>query len=82
MPNKTKSGKSSDQANIKNIEPDLPHERDETTEDHASAPRKKMKQALIDLENGQKDTDLHGQRGVESVVSNPVNPKKADTSSQ
>ncbi|MFZ6743602.1 hypothetical protein ACO0LC_10280 [Undibacterium sp. JH2W] len=33
-----------------------------------SDPRKVMKQALQDLQEGQQDTDLHGQRGVEAVV--------------
>ncbi|MFZ6874106.1 hypothetical protein ACO0LF_18770 [Undibacterium sp. Di27W] len=45
----------------------LPHERDESTEDKTN-PRKIMKQALKDLQEGQQDTDLHGQRGVEEVV--------------
>lgn len=45
----------------------LPHERDQTI-DKDGKPRKVMKQALLDLQQGQKDTDLHGQRGVETVV--------------
>jgi len=45
----------------------LPHERDQTI-DHDGKPRKIMKQALLDLQQGQQDTDMHGQRGVETVV--------------
>ncbi len=45
----------------------LPHERDETPDDKAR-PRKVMKQALRDLQQGQVDTDLHGERGVEAAI--------------
>lgn len=49
-------------------DPLLPNERDETPDQHAENPRKKMKQALTDLDKGLVDTDMHGQRGVEKVV--------------
>ncbi|MFZ6768075.1 hypothetical protein ACO0LM_13525 [Undibacterium sp. Di26W] len=45
----------------------LPHERDETADDR-TRPRKVMKQALLDLQQGMVDTDLHGERGVETTV--------------
>ncbi|WP_230412440.1 hypothetical protein [Undibacterium hunanense] len=45
----------------------LPHERDETADDRVR-PRKVMKQALRDLQQGLVDTDLHGERGVEATV--------------
>ncbi|MFZ6719777.1 hypothetical protein [Undibacterium sp. Ji49W] len=48
----------------------LPHERDETTDDGAR-PRKVMKQALRDLQQGLVDTDMHGERGVEATVDSP-----------
>ncbi|BBB62034.1 hypothetical protein UNDKW_3761 [Undibacterium sp. KW1] len=54
-------------ARVKNNEALLPHERDQTT-DGKTVPRKVMKQALIDLQEGKVDTDMHGARGVESVV--------------
>jgi hypothetical protein len=37
--------------------PKLPHERDESTDAMASAPRKRIKQAHDDLERGLVDTD-------------------------
>ncbi|WP_304360540.1 hypothetical protein [Collimonas fungivorans] len=52
----------------KDGEPLLPNERDETPDQQAARPRKKMKQALTDLDKGLVDTDMHGQRGVEKVV--------------
>ncbi|WP_041743271.1 hypothetical protein [Collimonas fungivorans] len=52
----------------KDGDPLLPNERDETPDQQAARPRKKMKQALTDLNKGLVDTDLHGQRGVEKVV--------------
>lgn len=48
----------------------LPHERDETPDDKVR-PRKVMKQALLDLQQGLVDTDLHGERGVEATVDSP-----------
>ncbi|WP_236904646.1 hypothetical protein [Collimonas fungivorans] len=48
--------------------PLLPNERDEAADRQVAGPRKKMKQALTDLDKGLVDTDLHGQRGVEKVV--------------
>jgi len=63
----SKTDKQAKSAAVKNNEALLPHERDQTTDDN-SKPRKIMKQALDDLQEGQVDTDMHGQRGVETVV--------------
>ncbi|MFZ6733692.1 hypothetical protein ACO0LG_17325 [Undibacterium sp. Ji42W] len=54
-------------AKVNNNEALLPHERDQTIDD-STKPRKVMKQALTDLQDGKVDTDMHGARGVESVV--------------
>jgi hypothetical protein len=43
----------------------LPHERDESGDSQASAPREDMVQAAADLERGLVDTDCHGVRGIE-----------------
>jgi hypothetical protein len=48
--------------------PDLPHERDQSTGAQQAAPRKDMQQAASDLADGQVDTDLHNQPGIEKVV--------------
>jgi hypothetical protein len=48
--------------------PRLPHERDESEDSQASGPRGDMKQAYLDIANGQVDTDLRETRGVEEVV--------------
>ena len=53
----------------------LPHERDESPDAQHITPRPEMKQAASDLERGLVDTDLHGQRGVETVA--PVAPQQA-----
>lgn len=51
--------------------PRLPHERDESDDSQATAPRKNMQQAHDDLEEGQVDTDLRGTRGVDQVGETP-----------
>lgn len=48
--------------------PRQPHERDESADSQASEPRDVIRQAFIDVTNGQVDTDLREQRGVEEVV--------------
>jgi hypothetical protein len=48
--------------------PRLPHEHDESEDSQQSGPREDMEQAYEDIERGLKDTDLHGQRGVEKAV--------------
>ena len=53
----------------------LPHERDESPDAQHITPRPEMKQAASDLERGLVDTDLHGQRGVETVA--PAAPQQA-----
>lgn len=40
----------------------MPHERDESSSEHVSPPRKIMKQAAADVASGLKDTD----RGTEA----------------
>lgn len=54
--------------NAQNPTPLMPHERDESDDSQASEPREVMKQAYKDIQSGLVDTDLHGKRGVESVV--------------
>jgi hypothetical protein len=46
----------------------MPHEHDESDDSQQSGQRKVMKQAYDDIQNGQKDTDLREQRGVETTV--------------
>jgi hypothetical protein len=48
--------------------PRQPHERDESEDSQESGPRDVIRQAFIDVTNGQVDTDLREQRGVEEVV--------------
>lgn len=48
--------------------PRMPHERDESEDSQESQPRKIMKQAYNDLENGQVDTDMRVTHGVDAVV--------------
>ena len=48
--------------------PRMPHERDESEDSQASEPRGDIKQAYDDIMEGQMDTDLREQRGVEEVV--------------
>ncbi|RQO37066.1 hypothetical protein DBR37_02400 [Herminiimonas sp. KBW02] len=45
----------------------LPHETDESPDEHASEPRELMQQAYKDIEQGQMDTDRRGMPGVEEV---------------
>lgn len=53
----------------------LPHERDQSSHAPEPAPRDIMRQAASDLEQGLVDTDLHGERGVETVK--PAPPRQA-----
>lgn len=46
-------------------EPRLPHEHDESADSQGGGPRPIMEQARRDIENGQQDTDLHGEPGLE-----------------
>ncbi|MDB5764831.1 MAG: hypothetical protein JWQ21_3826 [Herminiimonas sp.] len=52
----------------KDAMPRMPHERDESEDSQSSAPRDDMKQAYRDITQGQVDTDLREQRGVEEAV--------------
>lgn len=45
----------------------LPHERDQSPDAQSIQPKKVMQQAKADLDAGQVDTDMHGERGVEKV---------------
>jgi hypothetical protein len=48
----------------------LPHEIDQTPDDRSTEPKKVIKQAYEDIQQGMVDTDMHGERGVEEVVKN------------
>lgn len=48
--------------------PRMPHERDESDDSQESEVRDDIKQAFIDLEEGQVDTDLRNIGGVDEVV--------------
>lgn len=52
----------------KRATPRLPHERDESDDSQGSVVRDDMRQAYIDLQNGQVDTDLRETSGVDVVV--------------
>lgn len=54
--------------------PRLPHEADESFESQTSKPRKVIKRAFDDIEEGQLDTDRRGMPGVEEV--HRQNPEK------
>lgn len=47
--------------------PRLPHERDESIDSQPDQPRKDIKQAYDDIDEGQMDTDRRGIPGVEEV---------------
>ena len=55
----------------KDVMPRLPHEHDESDDSQTSGPRDDMRQAYLDVTNGQVDTDPRNQRGVENVVTPP-----------
>ncbi len=58
----------SDHVSDKNeTSPRLPHERDESVDSQQDEPRKVIKQAFDDIEEGQIDTDRRGIPGVEEV---------------
>lgn len=46
----------------------MPHERDESEDSQESDPRKVIKRAYDDLQEGQVDTDLRQTGGVDEVV--------------
>lgn len=52
----------------KRVTPRMPHERDESDDSQGSVVRDDMRQAYIDLQNGQVDTDLRETGGVDEVV--------------
>lgn len=52
----------------KGATPRLPHERDESDDSQESVVRDDIKQAYIDLQEGQVDTDLRNTSGVDVVV--------------
>lgn len=63
-----------------NSSAEMPHERDTSPEANAPRPRRSMQQASKDLKEGQVDTDLHGERGIDQAV-NPGNMPGAPKSS-
>lgn len=52
--------------------PRQPNDRDESADSQASEPREVIKRAYDDIMQGQVDTDLREQRGVEKTVGNPA----------
>jgi hypothetical protein len=56
--------------------PRMPHERDESQDSQASGQRDVIRQGYLDVTNGQVNTDLREQRGVEETVE-PQTIKKA-----
>jgi hypothetical protein len=50
------------------VTPRMPHERDESDDSQESVIRDDIKQAFIDLQEGQVDTDLRNIGGVDEVV--------------
>ena len=48
--------------------PRMPHERDESNDNYDDNVRDDIKQAYMDLQNGQVDTDLRETGGVDEVV--------------
>jgi hypothetical protein len=60
--------------------PREPHERDESPDSQESGQRDIIRQAYVDVTNGQVDTDLRKPRGVEETVkARPQkNEKRAD----
>lgn len=48
--------------------PRMPHERDESDDSQESVVRDDIKQAYVDLQEGQVDTDLRNTSGVDEVV--------------
>lgn len=56
----------------KDVQPRLPHERDESDDSQQSEPRDNIRQAFDDIMSGQQDTDLREGRGVEEVVKDRV----------
>ena len=65
-----KHGDKEDPAHVsdrKEKSPRLPHERDESLDSQQDQPRKDIKQAFDDIDEGQMDTDRRGMPGVEEV---------------
>jgi hypothetical protein len=54
--------------------PRLPNDHDESPDSQQSGPREVIKQAYKDIMQGQVDTDLREQRGVEKTVNEPLKP--------
>jgi hypothetical protein len=52
----------------KGVTPRMPHERDESDDSQESVVRDDIKQAYVDLQKGQVDTDLRNTSGVDEVV--------------
>jgi hypothetical protein len=54
--------------------PRQPNDRDESADSQESGPREVIEQAYKDIMQGQVDTDLREQRGVEKAVEKPFKP--------
>jgi hypothetical protein len=69
-----------DKRDDKEQAPLQPNDRDEvaggTQDSQKDGPREVMEQAYEDIMQGQKDTDLREQRGVEETVDEPLKPAK------
>lgn len=69
-----KERKSEDSVQSDDYVPRQPNDRDESPDSQASGPREVIKQAYDDIVQGQVDTDLREQRGVEKTVDTPFKP--------
>lgn len=54
--------------------PRQPNDRDESPDSQASPPRKIMKQAFLDLQSGQVDTDLHSKGEIGNTRASAPEP--------
>jgi hypothetical protein len=69
MKNATKTTRSiNTDAPVKNDgKPRQPNDRDTAPDNQSLEPDRKIKQAYDDLERGLVDTDMHGERGLETI---------------
>ena len=56
--------------------PELPHERDEKSNQNDIKPKREMKRAAADIKKGLVDTDLHGIPGVTEAVRKSSKPSR------
>lgn len=65
----------------------LPNERDESVDSQADAPRPDIKQAYEDMKNGQVNTELRGEQGLDAATNPgadvaPINPRDTGAAGQ